>query len=75
MDNDLSRQYIIDALTDAIEYFKNIPSAEPVRIKGKWYRKQPVNVGDPSFFCSECRVEFRNPYNYCPHCGAKMDIS
>lgn len=48
-----------------------LPSAdvEPVR-HGKWkpYLKEGLTVK-----CSECGSRFDRPWNYCPHCGARMD--
>lgn len=39
--------------------------AEPVR-HGKWV------IEDGHVCCSECG-EISKEYNYCPHCGARMD--
>lgn len=48
----------------------NIIDAEPVR-HGKW-----VFGGDGCVVCSECDEEEPNDIhrNYCPNCGAKMDL-
>ena len=73
----ISRQDAIDAMImlgikRAIPILETLPSAETERKKGKWIRKQPIAVGEPRFICSECRGQFRNPYNFCPNCGAEM---
>lgn len=52
------------------ELIRNIPAADvaPVR-HGRW-KRYGKNLGE----CSECGeiVSVRN--NYCPNCGAKMDL-
>lgn len=56
---------------------KNLPAADvaPV-VHGKWERLNNTQ----KHFCSECGMDFdlyacfRKLYNYCPCCGAKMDL-
>lgn len=56
---------------------KNLPAADvaPV-IHGKWKCLNSTQ----KHFCSECGMDFdlyacfRKLYNYCPCCGAKMDL-
>lgn len=66
----------------ALECFRNIVSeaptidAEPVR--HGWWDKHTLWLGgwgEKQMVCSECkkRYQFHADYNYCPHCGAKMD--
>lgn len=47
---------------------RNIPSADVAEVKhGEWKWR---NGGE----CSECGFHNSNfDYNFCPHCGAKMD--
>lgn len=80
----ISRQVAIDALGNA--HFKNygnaimviqaLPSTEPVR-HGKWECTYSPNGFLLEQKCSECGLTFEEPsgvdYNYCPHCGARMD--
>lgn len=45
-----------------------------IKEPGEWHlndeKRTPVNI----LKCSECGTPFQNaPYNYCPHCGVKMD--
>ena len=60
-------------LLDATDGILRIPTAEPVR-HGKW-----INAGHDAFTqyrrCSSCARLLANApaYDYCPHCGAKMD--
>ena len=45
---------------------------EPVR-HGKWGKPVKVDADNVGYNCSECG-EFGAPcWNYCPHCGCKMD--
>lgn len=60
------------AVNGARECIKSLPSAKSEQNKGEWIRKQPVAIGEPRFICSECHGQFRNPYNFCPNCGADM---
>lgn len=69
-----------DALNMAIEALQ-----EPKR--GKWIHGKEVSrdyIGDAcvrilyeDWHCSSCRIVVKEPYkpnwNYCPHCGAKME--
>lgn len=43
--------------------------AEPVR-HGNWNYDCPNAI----FVCSECLMMYRDNPNYCPRCGAKMDV-
>lgn len=52
--------------------------AEPVR-HAKWVHKYYPTVwygsGEPpEWVCSECEDRAYNTYDYCPNCGAKMDL-
>ena len=85
MDEYVKREYAIDAVLDVYydtpdidlsgEKFEaailKIPVADvaPVR-HGKWlHRKNGVA------YCSECEVDtVEDEMNYCPNCGAKMDL-
>ena len=48
--------------------------AEPVR-HGRWERKRHKLFGNSyDYVCSACGCDYAlAEYNYCPHCGAKMD--
>ena len=85
MDEYIKRKYAVDAVLDvycdtpdidlSCEKFEaaifKIPPADvaPVR-HGKWlHRKNGVA------YCSECEVDtVEDETNYCPNCGAKMDL-
>jgi len=51
--------------------------AEPVR-HGYWIRKEWAEESEglliDNYECSACKSWVRNETNYCPNCGAKMDV-
>lgn len=55
---------------------RNLPTVEyePV-VHGRWKKSRiPVPVyGGIEISCSSCGRIAAHEYNYCPHCGAKMD--
>ena len=85
MDEYIKKSYAVDAVLDvycdtpdidlSCEKFEaaifKIPPADvaPVR-HGKWlHRKNGVA------YCSECKIDtVEDETNYCPNCGAKMDL-
>lgn len=68
------------SFVEAILRTKDAPTieAEPVR-HGKWAHKYYPTVwygpGEPpEWICSECQDRAYNTHDYCPNCGAKMDL-
>lgn len=62
----------IDGIVDAL---KQLPSAEPKRIRGQWITDKQGFV-TWSAICNKCgeRTEMLDGYyNFCPHCGVKME--
>lgn len=59
-----------------LEPFKIEPAIDAVPVKhGKWIRMD--NDGEAISECSVCKFPvstFWNESNYCPNCGAKMDL-
>lgn len=61
----------IDAIID------NAPSAEPVRMKGKWRYNPEIGWGE-TWMCSICgektvsTIMGKPRYKWCPMCGADM---
>ena len=50
-----------------------LPSADVVEVvHGRWIFKE-LYVGLTRHECSECHSLVYKKYNYCPHCGARMD--
>lgn len=64
--------------------FQTVPTINPV-VRGKWIEKEIFGPKDTfiqlqSARCSVCKrylttpyMYYFNNYEYCPHCGAKMD--
>lgn len=55
------------------------PTIEPERKTGKWHPRIYSHI--EMMVCSECNSEFSydaetgvRDYNYCPHCGARMEV-
>ena len=62
------RPSAIDAMLNSLN---DLPSAQPERKKGRWITKS--TNGEMFDVCSACGyVEWDEPNNYCPNCGAEM---
>lgn len=74
----------------AVESIRNLPSVTPKEKTGKWIEdanKIDAQFGRHTYICSECGkyAEYfvsgtevwwdRIKPNYCPNCGAKMEVS
>lgn len=62
-----------------LDYFDKMPSVQPEMKKGKWMDEGQYADFFPHhmFTCSECRnhlLEIDVYYDYCPFCGAKMEV-
>lgn len=57
------------ATVDMINAIKFLPSAEK---RGKW---KPIDVYEVVVACSECKQKFTYEHNFCPNCGAKMEVT
>ena len=56
------------------EYFSGIPSAEPKRIRGRW--KYNAKIGTFKVWtCDQCGWNSEAEFNFCPNCGAKMEVT
>lgn len=59
---------------ECVNIVKDAPAvdAAPV-VHGRW-----IHDNNNRYGCSECMareiMSYRNPKNYCPNCGAKMDL-
>ena len=55
---------------DVYKAIKQLPPAQPERIKGRWIEKPHVHG---VAYCSLCDYELHtNDTNFCPNCGADM---
>ena len=51
---------------------KQLPSAEPK--KGRWYIVDEPVKGNGLYECSECYGVEDEKTDFCPYCGAKMEV-
>ena len=70
--NDISYDTAIDQAHDALV---NLPSAQP---RGKWiYHIDDLFPAESTMECNQCHAE--QPLicddEFCPHCGAKMEVT
>lgn len=57
------------ATDDAMALIDTIPAADVAEVKhGRWIKHKYFDE------CSECYTMVILRYNYCPNCGARMDI-
>lgn len=66
-------KHFINGIETVLEYAENLPAADvaPVR-HGQWIDAREY-CGD--YLCSNCEALYgTNKFNYCPNCGAKMDL-
>ena len=66
-------------LAQALNVIEKLPSVTPSRPSGKWIETSltPISGGDfnRGFKCSCCDyVTVVDDFNYCPNCGAKMEV-
>ena len=63
-------------IADVINGVMHIPHADVAAVKhGRWIDYMPaLGAGDMQTRCSECGLTNDAKTNYCPYCGAKMDL-
>lgn len=59
-----------DAWQELIDAIKALPTDIAV-VHGYWI---PVDEKEDAFDCSECDAMVQKRYNFCPKCGAMMDL-
>ena len=88
MDNLISRRAVLDltweepsytdalnVLTEIRDKIKGLPSIQPVT--GKWETDEVCCSDGYKYtvtYCSECDEQVDYMTNYCPNCGAKMEV-
>ena len=76
-----ANEHFINGIETVMEYAKNLPAADvaPV-VHASWIIQEDWGM-DTYYTCSACKEDFvttdgtptDNLWDYCPHCGAKMD--
>ena len=76
--------YKLDLCLTNLEYFdhndlmKAIPAADVVEVRhGRWEKVIPTKSAakwSTKVSCSQCHGQGYERYNYCPNCGAIMDL-
>ena len=88
MDDLISRQAVIDLLKqmrkdgnmvpwegkDVFARIRKLPPAQPERKRGKWEIYVISPFDGEGCRCSECKYEGAPYWDYCPNCGAKMEV-
>ena len=72
--NELSLVKIVETIDEVYDKYCDKPTADVVEVKhGEWESFEIPHM----MRCSECGVGdldiHRTKFDYCPHCGAKMD--
>ena len=66
-----------NGLTMAYALLLKAPAADVVEVRhGRWERIIPTKSAakwSTKVSCSQCHRQGYERYNYCPHCGCKMD--
>ena len=88
MNEYIEREMAIESIVSEPQYahypywyadkIKSIQAADVASVvHGKWIDVREKRLfGDHYFICSNCksRNDSMIPFNYCPNCGAKMDL-
>lgn len=68
----------VDDMLDEVECFS--PSDVAPVVHGRWLTweemfpgKTPKKKNNLGVFCSSCKNHADNMFDFCPHCGARMD--
>lgn len=78
--NEFREPAYADGWNRAIEIIQNAPSADVAPIRHSYLRNISISINgiDSSAECGLCGAVIHNSFssviNYCPNCGAKMDM-
>lgn len=71
-DKEHANEHFIYGIESVMEYIEQMPTIDAVPVvRGRWI---PVDEKNDAFDCSECDAMVQKRCNYCPNCGAKMDL-
>ena len=62
-----------------IDAINALPSVQPEQKKGKWIDEGQYAEGhsEHAYYCSQCEehyIGWIGEFNFCPNCGAKMEV-
>lgn len=73
-----SQQDVYLAAAVLVEDIEKIPAADVVEVRhGRWEKVIPTKSAakwSTKVSCSQCHDQGYERYNYCPNCGAIMDL-
>ena len=82
-DKQNANQHFLNGIETAKEVLESMPREEvrPV-VHGRWQRyREGIGFGfeEYGYFCTHCKIRvpdehFKFPPEFCPHCGAIMDL-
>lgn len=80
--NGISRQAVLDLLIENGIYgyekkIAELPSIQPKPQTGHWnlFHTTEHGIREDSYFkCDRCNYESYKEYNFCPKCGARMEV-
>ena len=67
---DINQQHFIVA--NLIDEVENMPSVTPQQRTGRWIER--FDETGKWYECDQCHTDWGGSVNYCPNCGAKMEV-
>ena len=64
-------QFKFSGMSEALGAVENLPSVTPQQKTGRWIFDE---ILDKHYYCSECKSMGVDYWDYCPNCGAKMEV-
>ena len=78
MEDLLNNEIVVKTVySDLAEFVNSIPAADVVgRKRGRWVMKETMTRSPfaKNAYCSECLEETSFHHNFCPNCGARMEV-
>ena len=65
-------QFKFSGMSEAREAVENLPSVSPQPKVGSWI--EHFDESGKWYECDQCHTDWGGSVNYCPNCGAKMEV-
>lgn len=65
-------QFKFSGMSEALGAVENLPSVTPQQRTGRWIERSDI-IGK-WYECDQCHTDWGGPVNFCPNCGAKMEV-